>query len=190
MAHFEWPRFGNVTPQPTIQLELCTSETSDLGKLSAVNPDELTFGQATLIDLPVIVEMLANDPLGASQEQFSDPLSEAYVSAFTAIDDDPNNELAVACLSGKVVGVLQLTFIPYLTYKGTWRGLIEGVRVVQDYHSQGVGHRLLEWAIERAKARNCRILQLTTDKARPEALRFYEWLGFRATHEGMKLHLP
>lgn len=154
-----------------------------------MTPDELTFRQATLTDLPVIVEMLANDPLGASREQFSHPLSEAYVSAFTAIDTDPNNELTVACVSGKVVGVLQLTFIPYLTYKGSWRGLIEGVRVAQDYRSQGVGHRLFEWAIERANARNCRILQLTTDKARPEAQHFYERLGFRATHEGMKLHL-
>ena len=155
-----------------------------------MDPNELTFRQATLIDLPIIVEMLANDPLGASREQFSDPLSEAYISAFSAIDTDPNNELTVACLSGKVVGVLQLTFIPYLTYKGSWRGLIEGVRVAQDYRSQGVGDRLFEWAIERSKACGCRILQLTTDKARPDALRFYERLGFRATHEGMKLHLP
>lgn len=168
-----------------------TSEThSGLGKLSTVNSDELTFRQVTLSDLPVIVEMLADDPLGAAREQLSHPLPNAYVSAFAAIDADPNNELTVACVAGRVVAVLQLTFIPYLTYQGGWRGLIEGVRVVQDYRSQGVGRQLIQWAIERAKARGCRMVQLTTDKTRPEALRFYERLGFQATHEGMKLLLP
>ncbi len=85
---------------------------------------------------------------------------------------------------------MQLTFIPYLTHKGSWRGLIEGVRVAQEYCSQGIGRQLINWAIGRAKARGCRVVQLTTDKARPYALRFYERLGFRATHEGMKLYLP
>lgn len=100
-----------------------------------MNFDELNFRQATLDDLPVIVELLANDPVGAEREQFSHPLPGAYVSAFRAIDADPNNELTVACVSGKVAGVVQLTFIPYLTHKGSWRGLIEGVRVAQEYRS-------------------------------------------------------
>lgn len=152
--------------------------------------DKLTFRQAALGDLPAIVKMLADDPLGAEREQFSQPLPDAYIAALEAIDADPSNELIVACASGVVVGVLQLTFIPYLTYKGSWRGLIEGVRVAQPYRSQGVGGQLFDWAIERAKARGCRTVQLTTNKARPDALRFYERLGFRATHEGMKLHLP
>lgn len=155
-----------------------------------MNFDELNFRQVILDDLPVIVELLADDPVGAERERFSHPLPDAYVSAFVAIDADPNNELTVACVSGRVVGVLQLTFIPYLTYKGSWRGLIEGVRVAQEYRSQGIGRQLIKWAIERAKARGCRMVQLTTDKARPDALRFYEQLGFQATHEGMKLHLP
>lgn len=155
-----------------------------------MNPAELTFRQTTLSDLPVIVEMLADDPLGTQRETFAHPLPDAYTSAFATIDADPNNELIVACVSGEVVGALQLTFIPYLTHKGNWRGLIEGVRVAQDDRSRGVGHQLLEWAVERAKARGCRMVQLTTDKARPDGLRFYERLGFRATHEGMKLHLP
>ncbi|MEZ4660254.1 MAG: GNAT family N-acetyltransferase [Caldilineaceae bacterium] len=150
---------------------------------------ELLFRQATADDLPAIVAMLADDALGAAREDSSLPLAAGYLSAFAAIDADPNNELIVACLGETIVGVLQLTFIPYLTYKGSWRALIEGVRVAKSYRSQGVGKRLFVWAIERAKERNCRIVQLTTDKARVDAKRFYENLGFQATHEEMKLHL-
>jgi len=87
-----------------------------------------------------------------------------------------------------VVGVLQLTFIPYLTYQGGWRALIEGVRVARGARSQGLGKALLEWAIARARERGCVMVQLTTDKSRPDAKRFYDGLGFVASHEGMKLH--
>ena len=149
----------------------------------------LTFRQAIAGDLPVIVELLANDALGRGREQVSDPLPETYSSAFEAIAADPNNELVVACLGEEIVGVLQLTFIPYLTYQGSWRALIEGVRVADGYRSQKIGQRLLGWAVNRAKVKGCRMVQLTTDKARPDALRFYERLGFRATHEGLKLGL-
>ena len=92
-------------------------------------------------------------------------------------------------MDGRLVGVLQLTFIPYLTYMGGWRALIEGVRVSSDARSLGIGRQLIEWAIDRARERNCHLVQLTTDKSRPDALRFYEKLGFKASHEGMKLHL-
>jgi len=136
-----------------------------------------------------LVAMLADDPLGATRERFSDPLPQPYATALAAIDEDPNNELIVACRENQVLGMLQLTFIPYLTHLGSWRALIEGVRVHRDYRSHGIGAALFEWAIERARQRNCTIVQLTTDKARPEALRFYEKLGFQASHEGMKLQL-
>ena len=116
------------------------------------------------------------------------PVANSYIAAFEAISADPNNELIVVCKLDSVVGVLQLTFIPYLTYQGSERALIEGVRVAKTHRSGGVGQALFKWAIERAKARGCRMLQLTTDKARPDAVRFYERLGFRASHEGMKLH--
>jgi GNAT superfamily N-acetyltransferase len=109
--------------------------------------------------------------------------------AFRAIDGDTNNELIVACRDGKAVGVLQLTFIPYLTYQGGWRALIEGVRVDSRTRSQGLGKALIEWAIARARERGCIMVQLTTDKTRADAKRFYEGLGFVASHEGMKLHL-
>lgn len=150
---------------------------------------DLTFRPATPDDLVQLVAMLADDPLGATRERFSDPLPGSYATALAAIDDDPNNELIVACRESQVLGMLQLTFIPYLTHLGSWRALIEGVRVHRDYRSHGIGASLFEWAIARARQRDCTIVQLTTDKARPEALRFYEKLGFQASHEGMKLHL-
>ena len=133
--------------------------------------------------------MLADDPIGAKREAYGLPLPDSYYEAFAAIDQDPNNELVVAVQNTRVVGVLQLTFIPYLTYRGRGRALIEGVRVDSALRSSGVGRRLFEWAIERARARGCHMVQLTSDKERPDAIRFYESLGFAASHEGMKLHL-
>ena len=133
--------------------------------------------------------MLADDELGGLRESDVSPLPESYYRAFDAIDRDSNNELVVVESGGKVVGVLQLTFIPYLTYRGSWRALIEGVRVDRETRSMGIGRRLITWAIERAKQRGCHLVQLTSDKQRPEALRFYEELGFVSSHEGLKLHL-
>ena len=149
----------------------------------------LAFRRARAEDVPDIVRMLADDPLGATRERDEHPLPESYVRAFRAIDADPNNELVVACRGERVVGVLQLTYLPSLTYRGGWRALIEGVRVASGERSQGSGKALFEWAIARARERGCHMAQLTTDKARPDARRFYESLGFVASHEGMKLRL-
>jgi ribosomal protein S18 acetylase RimI-like enzyme len=149
----------------------------------------LTFRPATRSDLPRLVEMLADDPLGATRERPGPPLPPAYLLAFDAITADDDNELIVACLGATVVGVLQLTFIPSLTYQGRWRAHIEGVRIAARHRSRGVGRRLIEWAVERSRARDCVMVQLTTTKSRREALRFYELLGFEASHEGLKLHL-
>lgn len=140
-------------------------------------------------DVPAIVAMLADDPLGAQRERFEDPLPKSYFEAFEAIDADPNQELIVATHDAAVIGVLQLTYTPSLTYQGSWRASIEGVRVHADHRSSGIGRRLFEDAIERARGRNCLLVQLTTDKKRPDALRFYESLGFVASHEGMKRRL-
>jgi GNAT superfamily N-acetyltransferase len=154
-------------------------------------PDhEPTFRRATRADVPDIVRMLADDMLGSGREQYVLPLPESYYAAFAAIDADPHNELIVAELDSQVVGVLQLTYIPYLTYQGSWRALIEGVRVDTSLRASGIGRKLLTWAIERAHSKGCHLVQLTSDKARSEAIRFYESLGFVASHEGMKLHLP
>ena len=148
-----------------------------------------TFRRARADDVPDIVRLLADDPLGATRERDESPLPESYARAFRAIEQDANNELVVACRGERVVGVLQLTYIPSLTYQGGWRALIEGVRVDSGERSQGLGKTLFEWAIARARERGCHMVQLTTDKARPDARRFYEALGFVASHEGMKLHL-
>ena len=133
--------------------------------------------------------MLADDALGSKRERFEDPLPDSYYLAFEAIEVDPNNELVVAESENRVVGVLQLTIIPYLTYQGGRRALIEGVRVSSGQRGQGIGKMLFEWAINRARAQGCHMVQLTTDKSRSDAKRFYESLGFVASHEGLKLHL-
>jgi len=150
---------------------------------------DLLIRAATRADVPRIVALLADDPLGRERERFADPLPAAYYEAFAAIAADSNNELVVVESAGEVIGVLQITFIPYLTYQGGWRALIEGVRVASSARGHGVGEQLLRWAIACAAERGCHLVQLTTDKQRPDARRFYERLGFVASHEGMKLHL-
>lgn len=150
---------------------------------------EVTFRLATRDDVPDIVRMLADDPLGAQRETYGPSLPQSYYAAFEIIDGDVNNELVVGCLAGRVTAVLQLTFIPYLTHRGSWRALIEGVRIDSSARSRGIGRQLILWAVERARQRDCRIVQLTSDKTRADAIRFYESLGFVASHEGFKLHL-
>lgn len=156
-----------------------------------MSTSSVNFRIATSADLPAIVAMLAADPLGAKRERNTSPLPQAYYDAFAAIDHDANNELMVAVSADNtILGVLQLTFIPGLTYQGGWRALVEGVRVASELRSSGIGRQLFEWAIQRARARGCHMLQLTSDKMRPDAIRFYESLGFVASHEGLKMHLP
>jgi ribosomal protein S18 acetylase RimI-like enzyme len=150
---------------------------------------EISFRLATNIDLESIVAMLADDMLGSKRERYEHPLPNSYIQAFKAITSDPNNELVVACDGGEVIGVQQITFTPYITHQGGWRATIEGVRTKASVRGRGVGNELIKWAIKRAKERGCHIVQLTTDKQRPDALRFYERLGFKATHEGLKLKL-
>ncbi len=150
---------------------------------------KLNFRYALESDIPLLVQLLADDPLGAMREDASHPLDTRYSSAFQCIDSDPNNELIVVEAGGELIGMLQLTFIPYLTHKGSWRCLIEGVRINKKYRGRGLGTELINHAIERATQRKCSIVQLTTDKLRPDAIRFYESSGFTASHEGLKLTL-
>jgi ribosomal protein S18 acetylase RimI-like enzyme len=151
--------------------------------------DEPRFRPAVRADVDAIVRLLADDVLGSTREEYILPLPARYYTAFEAIERDPNNELIVVELGGRIVGVLQMTYIPYLTYRGSWRAQIEGVRVDSSLRSSGIGRKLFEWAIARAREKGCRMVQLTSDKSRPDAIRFYESLGFTASHEGMKLHL-
>ncbi len=149
----------------------------------------MTFRKATKEDLPEVIAMLANDKLGSQRENFKIPLPKKYYDAFERINNDPNQELIVLVdTTQTIIGTLQLSFIPYLTYQGGIRAQIEAVRIQTTHRGKGLGKKMFEWAIERAQEKGAHLLQLTTDKQRPEALKFYQSLGFKATHEGMKLH--
>jgi ribosomal protein S18 acetylase RimI-like enzyme len=149
----------------------------------------LKFRQAKLEDLPEIVRMLADDFLGATRERYETPLPESYVKAFEEIDADKNNELIVAEKDGEIVGSLQITFTPSISFQGGKRATVESVRVDEKYRGQGFGKELMKWAIERAREENCVAMQLTTNSDRTDAHRFYENLGFKKSHLGMKLRL-
>lgn len=150
---------------------------------------KMKFRKAVREDVPAIVQLLANDKLGQLREDYRDPLPEKYYRAFEQIERDPNQELIVTENNAEeIIGTLQMSFIQYLTYRGGIRAQIEAVRIREDLRGEGIGQKLFEWAIQRAKERKAHLLQLTTDKSRPEALRFYEKLGFKASHEGMKIH--
>lgn len=150
----------------------------------------MTFRKATEDDVPFIVQLLADDELGKTREEFTIPLPAPYYQAFANINNDPNQELVIAeNVAGERIGTLQLSFIQYLTYRGGIRAQIEAVRIDRNHRGEGVGQQFFLWAIDRAKQRGAHLLQLTTDKKRPDAIRFYERLGFIATHEGMKLAL-
>ncbi|WP_184469169.1 GNAT family N-acetyltransferase [Rhizobium esperanzae] len=146
-----------------------------------------SFRLARRSDLAAIVRLLADDDLGGTREIVSDPVDARYLSAFAAIDADANQLLAVASdASDRVVGCLQLSFVPGLSRTGMWRGQIESVRVAGHLRGSGLGSDFIEWAVAQCAARGCGLVQLTTDKTRKDSIRFYEKLGFVASHEGMK----
>ena len=146
----------------------------------------LLFRRAARADLNAIVTLLADDMLGSGRERPGDP---GYAVAFEAIDADPNQLLLVAELDGVVVGCQQITFIPGLTRKGIWRGLIEAVRVRADLRSRGIGAKFIEHAVAECRRRGCKLVQLTSHNTRRDAHRFYIRLGFHASHTGFKLEL-
>ncbi len=149
----------------------------------------MKFRQAKKEDLKEIVKMLADDELGSKREDFRHPLPQVYYVAFDNILNDVNQELVVLENENQdIIGSLQLSFLQYLTYQGGVRAQIEAVRIRKDQRGKGLGDHMFRWAIDRAKKRGAHLLQLTTDKKRPEAIKFYRNLGFVNTHEGMKLH--
>jgi GNAT superfamily N-acetyltransferase len=150
---------------------------------------EVSFRRASASDLPAIVALLADDPLGRTREDPRVPLDARYLEAFGAIEADPNQLLAVAVAQGGVVGTLHLTFIPGLARLGAWRGQIEAVRISPERRGAGLGQQMLAWAITECRRRGCHLVQLTTDKGRSDAHRFYERLGFVPSHVGYKLDL-
>ena len=147
------------------------------------------FRQATSADLPSIVRMLADDELGSQRERVENPIPASYYSAFEQINNDPNHELIVAELDGEVIGTLHLMFLPSVSFQGGLRAQIESVRVDKRFQSQGIGSEMMKWAMERARQRGAHAVQLTTHKSRLDAHRFYERLGFKGSHLGMKLSL-
>jgi GNAT superfamily N-acetyltransferase len=149
----------------------------------------LTFRTATRTDVPAILQLLAGDAISRSRGPVSEAADAAHWAAFEAIDADPRNELIVADDDGAVVGTFQLTFTPSLSRGGSERMTIEAVHVRADLRGRGIGRAMMSWAIERGRERGCRLAQLTSDKRRVDAHRFYESLGFTASHEGMKLPL-
>ncbi|HEX2629677.1 MAG TPA: GNAT family N-acetyltransferase [Chitinophagaceae bacterium] len=149
----------------------------------------LHYRLATATDVPIIVRMLADDTLGSQREKSSDAISDKYIKAFERIVADPNQELTIVEMDGEIVATFQLSFIQYLTYEGGIRAQVEAVRTSSSHRGQGIGGKVFDYIIERAKQKGCHMVQLTSDKKRSDAIRFYESKGFVSTHEGMKLHL-
>lgn len=168
---------------------MVTSQTGAVPALftAAVERGTFTLRRARKGDLPRMLALLADDQLGATRESADDLVP--YERAFDAIDADPAHLLVVGELDGDVVATFQLSYIPGLSRKGSWRAQIEAVRVSEVLRGQGVGALMIQWAIDQARERGCSLVQLTTDKSRVSAHRFYERLGFVASHEGMKLTL-
>jgi ribosomal protein S18 acetylase RimI-like enzyme len=150
---------------------------------------DVLFRLARRGDLPSIVRMLADDDLGSQRERYENPLPESYYSAFEQINNDPNHQLIVAERNGEVIGTLHLMFLPSISFQGGLRAQIESVRVDKRFQSQGIGGEMMKWSMERARQSGAHVVQLTTHKTREDAHRFYERLGFKGTHLGMKLEL-
>lgn len=151
--------------------------------------ESITFRLATRANLPEIVRMLADDDLGRQRERYENPLPDSYYAAFEQIDGNVYFELIVAEMDGRIVGTLQLIFIPSISFQGGLRAQVESVRVDETLRGQGIGKRMMEWAMERARARDAHVVQLTTHNSRVDAHRFYERLGFKGSHLGMKISL-
>jgi ribosomal protein S18 acetylase RimI-like enzyme len=145
--------------------------------------------RATRDDVVEIIRLLADDMLGRERERYETPLPESYYEAFEEIDRDPNQELVVVEDETGVVGTLQLSTVPSLSHRGSRRAIVEAVRVDSRLRGRGIGEEMMRWAMARARERGCTTLQLTTDKQRTDAHRFYERLGFAASHVGMKIRL-
>ncbi|WP_052866463.1 GNAT family N-acetyltransferase [Streptomyces niger] len=143
--------------------------------------------RATEADIPAIVALLADDPLGATRESPDDLTP--YRTAYKRLADDPNQHLVVAEHDGRVVGTLQLTLIPGLSRRGATRSIVEGVRIHSEERGSGLGTRLMDWAVEESRALGVQLIQLTSDATRIDAHRFYERIGFEASHLGFKRQL-
>ena len=151
---------------------------------------KLIFRKATEADIPNIVKMLADDELGSKREDYKVPLPKSYYDAFQNIFQDKNQELIIfENFDKETIGTIQLSFLQYLTYRSGLRAQIEAVRIHKKFRGKGFGKKIFKWAIKRSKAKGAHLVQLTTDKQRPDAIDFYKALGFKDSHMGMKLNL-
>jgi GNAT superfamily N-acetyltransferase len=151
---------------------------------------DLTYRAATPADLPFMVALIAADDVsGVKSDDPSAPNAPHYEQALAAIAADPNQAIYVVEQNGAPVGTFQLTFIPGIMRKGMWRGLVESVHVSPEHRNQGIGKQMMAWAIERCRERGCGMVQLTSNKKRLDAHRFYRTLGFQQSHEGFKVFL-
>ncbi len=146
--------------------------------------------RATIEDVPAVVALLAKDHVASRREHAGDPGAMAdYLRAFAAVDADPAHDLVVAVVGGEVVATLQVSYLPGLSRRGALRAQVEGVRVAPALRSGGLGAAMMDWVVDQARWRGCALVQLTTDASRTDAHRFYERLGFTASHRGFKLLL-
>lgn len=145
--------------------------------------------EAVRADLSAIIALLWDDETARHREDPSEPLDPRYSAAFDAIEADPNQHLIAVDLDGRLIGTMQLSFLPGLSFRGSWRGLIEAVRIAADLRGQRLGEEMILWAIEQCRARDCKMVQLTSTATRTAAHRFYARLGFVQSHVGMKMHL-
>lgn len=150
---------------------------------------QVVVRDALAADLPEIIALLADDALGTNRESVGGEDFGAYLQAFEAIRADPAHRLVVCTDGITIVGTLQISLIPGLSRRGAWRAQLEAVRIHQDFRGKSLGSQFIDWAVRYARSRGCALVQLTTDKRRTAAHRFYERLGFTASHEGMKLEL-
>ena len=151
--------------------------------------DDQTYREATEADLPFLDALIAADEVAATRDALLPDNDAQQLEAMRAIAGDPNNELWIVELDGAPVATFQLSYLPGVSRKGAWRGQIESVRVAPELRGKGVGEAMMRWAIARCRERGCGLVQLTSDVRRPAAHRFYERLGFAATHAGFKLRL-
>ena len=150
---------------------------------------DLLIRNATAEDLPAIVRLLADDELGSQRERYTNPLPQSYYAAFEQIVSEHNHQLIVAELDGEVIGTLHLMLLPSISFEGGLRAQVESVRVDKECRNRGFGRQMMEWTIERARERGACVIQLTSHLSRKDAHRFYERLGFKGSHLGMKLDL-
>ena len=151
--------------------------------------NDLIARKMQIADLGVVVDLLADDELGRSRENKAKIVHADYLRAFERIDSDVNQYAAIFEINGETIGCLQITFIPGLSRRGSLRGQIEGVRVSRNFRGKGYGAKMIAWAITKCRDNGCRMVQLTSDKTRKNAIQFYEKLGFVRSHEGLKLTL-